>query len=63
MTNDVQRGRDGLGIYFLVKGYILLDPKVYYDRKYSPFALSKVVKSFLMRIDSIFAVLLVLNLL
>ncbi|WP_342433182.1 sugar kinase [Neobacillus sp. FSL H8-0543] len=41
-TNHVLHGGDRLGIYFFEKGYSIRPSKVYYDRNYSAFALSKV---------------------
>ncbi|WP_338471864.1 sugar kinase [Niallia sp. XMNu-256] len=41
-TDHVIHGGDRLGIYFLENGYSIRPSKVYYDRKYSAFAESKV---------------------
>ncbi len=41
-TEHVLHGGDRLGIYFLEKGFSLRPSKVYYDRKNSAFAASKV---------------------
>lgn len=40
-TDHVIHGGDRLGIYFLEKGYSIRPSNVYYDRKYSAFAMSK----------------------
>lgn len=52
MTNHVLHGGERLGIYFLEKGYSIRPTKVYYDRKYSAFAMSKADEY---DFDSIFA--------
>lgn len=52
LTNHVLHGGDRLGIYFLEKGYSIRPTKVYYDRKYSAFAMSKADEY---DFDSIFA--------
>ena len=41
-TDQMIFGGDGLGIYFLEKGYSIRSSKIIYDRKDSAFSLSKV---------------------